>query len=85
MTIRYCGQLEYVFPFSVAPSLLNLEQTTIFADNLKQIFYSGEEDALPRDGIVKLPRLREMDLSSELNYSILVQRILLPNYLFCKI
>ena len=42
---------------------------TIFADNLKQIFYSGEEDALPRDGIVKLPRLREMDLSSKSNSS----------------
>jgi hypothetical protein len=69
MTIRYCGKLEYVFPVSVAPSLLNLEQMTIFADNLKQIFYSGEEDALPSDGIVKLPQLREMDLSSESDYS----------------
>jgi len=69
MTIRYCGKLEYVFPVSVAPSLLNLEQMTIFADNLKQIFYSGEEDALPSDGIVKLPQLREMDLSSKSNYS----------------
>jgi hypothetical protein len=69
MTIRYCGKLKYVFPVSVAPSLLNLEQMTIFADNLKQIFYSGEEDALPRDGIVKLPRLREMDLSSKSNSS----------------
>jgi len=69
MTIRHCGKLEYVFPVSVAPSLLNLEQMTIFADNLKQIFYSGEEDALPRDGIVKLPQLREMDLSSKSNSS----------------
>jgi hypothetical protein len=69
MTIRHCGKLEYVFPVSVAPSLLNLEQMTIFADNLKQIFYSEEEDALPRDGIFKLPRLREMDLSSKSNSS----------------
>jgi len=74
MTIRYCGKLKYVFPVSVAPSLLNLEQMTIFAGNLKQIFYSGEEDALPRDGIVKLPRLREMDLSSKSNYSFFGQK-----------
>jgi hypothetical protein len=39
------------------------------ADNLKQIFYSGEGDALTTDGIIKFPRLSEVDLSSRSNYS----------------
>jgi len=48
----------------VSPSLLNLEQITIkFADNLKQIFYSGEGDALTRDGIINFPQLRKWSLS----------------------
>jgi hypothetical protein len=60
-----CGKLEYVFPVSVSPSLLNLEQIRIFnADNLKQIFYSVEGDALTRDGIIKFPRLRELTISN---------------------
>jgi hypothetical protein len=49
----------------VSPSLLNLEQITIkFADNLKQIFYSGEGDALTRDGIINFPRLTKLILSN---------------------
>jgi hypothetical protein len=49
----------------VSPSLLNLEQITIkFADNLKQIFYSGEGDALTRDGIINFPRLTKLVLSN---------------------
>jgi len=68
--IERCCKLEYVFPVSVSPSLLNLEEMEIdFADNLKQIFYSGEGDALTRDGIIKFPRLRKLDLFSGSNYS----------------
>ncbi|XP_073263318.1 uncharacterized protein [Populus alba] len=69
--IEECGKLEYVFPVSVSPSLLNLEKMQISdADNLKQIFYSGEGDALTTDFIIKFPRLSELDLSSISNYSI---------------
>jgi len=70
LTVSRCGKLEYVFPVSVSPSLPNLEKMTISdADNLKQIFYSGEGDALTTDGIIKFPRLSEVDLSSRSNYS----------------
>eukprot|EP00258_Populus_trichocarpa_P033498 XP_024449517.1 probable disease resistance protein At1g61300 [Populus trichocarpa] len=63
--ISHCGKLEYVFPVSVSPSLLNLEEMRIFkAYNLKQIFYSGEGDALTTDGIIKFPRLRKLSLSN---------------------
>ncbi|KAJ6670258.1 hypothetical protein OIU85_022006 [Salix viminalis] len=63
--IRGCDQLEYVFPVSVSPSLLNLEEMKIvFGANLKQIFYSGEGDALTRDGIINFPQLRQLTLSS---------------------
>ncbi|KAJ6966747.1 hypothetical protein NC652_004335 [Populus alba x Populus x berolinensis] len=63
--IYRCGKLEYVFPVSVSPSLLNLEKMQISdVDNLKQIFYSGEGDALPTDGIIKFPRLRSLSLSN---------------------
>jgi Leucine-rich repeat (LRR) protein len=64
LLIEYCGQLEYVFPVSVSPSLLNLEQMTIVTSNLRQIFYSGEGDALTRDGIINFPRLRKLSLSN---------------------
>ena len=65
ITIEDCGKLEYVFPVSVSPSLLNLEKMQISdVDNLKQIFYSGEGDALPTDAIIKFPRLRELSLSN---------------------
>ncbi|KAL9403450.1 hypothetical protein Peur_000422 [Populus x canadensis] len=64
LLVEYCGQLEYVFPVSVSPSLLNLEQMTIVTSNLKQIFYSGEGDALTRDGIINFPRLRKLSLSN---------------------
>jgi hypothetical protein len=68
--IQKCGKLEYVFPVSVSPSLLNLEEMRIFkAHNLKQIFYSVEGDALTRDGIIKFPKLRELFLSSRSNCS----------------
>jgi hypothetical protein len=68
--IEECGQLECVLPVSVCPSLPNLEKMQIFkAHNLKQIFYSGEGDALTTDGIIKFPRLSELDLSSRSNYS----------------
>jgi len=68
--IEKCGELEYVLPVSVSPSLLNLEKMQIFkAHNLKQIFYSGEGDALTTDGIIKFPRLSKLDLSSRSNYS----------------
>jgi len=43
--------------------------TLNYADNLKQIFYSVEGDALTTDGIIKFPRLSEFDLSSRSNYS----------------
>jgi hypothetical protein len=63
LSISYCGKLEYVFPVSVSPSLLNLEEMEIdFADNVKQIFYTG--DALTRDGIIKFPKLRGLSLSN---------------------
>ncbi|KAI9403496.1 hypothetical protein POPTR_001G433466v4 [Populus trichocarpa] len=63
--IQDCGKLEYVLPVSVSPSLLNLEEMGIFnAHNLKQIFYSGEGDALTRDAIIKFPQLRELSLSN---------------------
>jgi hypothetical protein len=68
--IEDCGKLECVLPVSVSPSLLNLEEMQIFkAHNLKQIFYSGEGDALTTDGIIKFPRLSKLDLSSRSNYS----------------
>jgi len=60
--ISRCGKLEYVFPVSVSPTLQNLERMTISdVQNLKQIFYSGEGDALTGDGII-LPQLRELSL-----------------------
>jgi hypothetical protein len=63
--ISECGKLEYVFPVSVSPSLLNLGEMRIFkAHNLKQIFYSGEGDALTRDAIIKFPKLREFSISN---------------------
>jgi len=63
ISIEECGKLEYVFPVSVSPSLLNLEKIRIFnAHNLKQIFYSVEGDALTRDGIIKFPKLRELSI-----------------------
>ena len=59
----------------MSPSLTNLEQMRIArADNLKQIFYGGEGDALPRDGIIKFPRLRELSLWLQSNYSFLGPR-----------
>ena len=65
LSISYCGKLEYVFPVSVSPSLLNLEEMEIdFADNVKHIFYTGEGDALTRDGIIKFPKLRGLSLSN---------------------
>ena len=75
LLIRGCGKLEYVFPVSMSPSLPNLEQMTIArADNLKQIFYGGEGDALTRDGIIKFPQLRELSLGLRSNYSFLGPR-----------
>jgi len=63
--IEECGKLEYVFPVSVSPSLLNLEEMRIFkAHNLKQIFYSVEGDALTTDGIIKFPKLRKLSISN---------------------
>jgi hypothetical protein len=65
ISIEECGKLEYVFPVSVSPSLLNLEEMRIFnAHNLKQIFYSVEGDALTTDGIIKFPKLRELSISN---------------------
>jgi hypothetical protein len=72
LIVSGCGKLEYVFPVSVSvsPSLPNLEKMTISdADNLKQMFYSGEGDTLTTDGIIKFPQLSELDLSSRSNYS----------------
>jgi len=61
--ISRCGKLEHVFPVSVSPTLQKLERMTIsYAYNLKQIFYSGEGDALTGDGIIKLPQLRDLSL-----------------------
>ncbi|KAJ6314030.1 hypothetical protein OIU78_017648 [Salix suchowensis] len=68
--IRGCDQLEYVFPVSVSPSLLNLEKMAIeFGANLKQIFYRGEGDALTRDGIINFPQLRKLSLSRPKNFT----------------
>jgi hypothetical protein len=65
INIYLCDKLEYVFPVSVCPSLLNLEEMRIFkAHNLKQIFYSVEGDALTRDAIIKFPKLRELTISN---------------------
>jgi hypothetical protein len=70
LRISHCGKLEYVFPVSVSPSFPNLELMTIYnVDNLKQIFYSEEGDALTTDGIIKFPRLRKLELFSRSNYS----------------
>jgi disease resistance protein RPS2 len=75
INISFCSSLEYVFPVSMSPSLTNLGQMRIArADNLKQIFYGGEGDALPRDGIIKFPRLRELSLWLQSNYSFLGPR-----------
>jgi hypothetical protein len=65
ISIEKCGKLEYILPVSVSPSLLNLEEMRIFkAHNLKQIFYSVEGDTLTRDGIIKFPKLRELNISN---------------------
>jgi len=65
LSIGECDKLEHVFPVSVSSSLLNLEHMMIsFAYNLKQIFYSGEGDALTRDGIINFRRLTKLSLSS---------------------
>jgi hypothetical protein len=64
-----CHYLEYVFPVSVSPSLQNLEKMEIdFADNLKQVFYSGDGDDIIvkskiKDGIIDFPQLRKLSLS----------------------
>jgi hypothetical protein len=69
LSIRGCRYLEHVFPVSVSPSLQNLEEMEIdFADNLKQVFYSGEGDDIIvkskiKDGIVDFPQLRKLYLS----------------------
>jgi len=69
LSIRFCHTLEYVFPVSVSPSLQNLEEMVIdFADNLKQVFYSGEGDDIIvkskiKDGIIDFPQLRKLYLS----------------------
>ncbi|KAJ6753543.1 hypothetical protein OIU79_026384 [Salix purpurea] len=69
--ICHCDKLEYIFPVSVSPSLLNLEEMAIvFCDNLKQIFYRGEgDDALTRDGIINFPQLRELSLWGPKNFT----------------
>ncbi|KAJ6752484.1 hypothetical protein OIU85_002858 [Salix viminalis] len=65
LSIIDCDQMEYVFPVSVSPSLLNLEKITIsYGRNLKQIFYSGEGDAHTSDGVINFPQLRKLSLSS---------------------
>ncbi|KAJ6314017.1 hypothetical protein OIU78_017635 [Salix suchowensis] len=58
----------YVFPVSVSPSLLNLEEIE-FGANVKQIFYRGEGDALTRDGIINFPQLRKLSLSRPKNFT----------------
>ncbi|KAG6790703.1 hypothetical protein POTOM_006868 [Populus tomentosa] len=69
LSIRDCHNLEYAFPVSVSPSLQNLEEMEIvFADNLKQVFYSGEGDDIIvkskiKDGIIHFPQLRKLSLS----------------------
>ena len=70
LSISRCDKLEYVFPVSVSPSLQNLEEMEIdFADNLKQVFYSGEGDDVIvkskiKDGIIDFPQLRKLSLFS---------------------
>jgi hypothetical protein len=69
LSIRFCDKLEYVFPVYVSPSLQNLEGMAIdFADNLKQVFYSGEGDDIIvkskiKDGIIDFPQIRKLSLS----------------------
>nr|XP_034903225.1 LOW QUALITY PROTEIN: probable disease resistance protein At4g27220 [Populus alba] len=69
LSIRGCHYLEYVFPVSVSPSLQNLEEMEIReANNLKQVFYSGEGDDIIvkskiKDGIIDFPQLRKLSLS----------------------
>nr|TKS04863.1 putative disease resistance protein [Populus alba] len=69
LSITSCFKLEYVFPVSVSPSLQNLqEMQIIFANNLKQIFYSGDGDDIIvkskiKDGIIDFPQLRKLSLS----------------------
>ncbi|CAK7338457.1 unnamed protein product [Dovyalis caffra] len=58
LQIEDCGELEYVFPVSVAPSHAD-------ADKLKKIFGSGEgEDVFITDegGIIEFPQLRKLKL-----------------------
>ncbi|CAK7323939.1 unnamed protein product [Dovyalis caffra] len=72
LKLRNLPKLAYVFPVSVAPSLLKLEEIDIAdANELKQIFGSGEgEDVLTidgngdrdRDGIIEFPQLRKLEL-----------------------
>ncbi|XP_073263732.1 uncharacterized protein [Populus alba] len=66
LSIMRCDELEYVFPVSVSPSLHNLEEMEIReANNLKQVFYSGEGDDIIvkskiKDGIIDFPQLRKL-------------------------
>ncbi|XP_061965940.1 probable disease resistance protein At4g27220 [Populus nigra] len=70
LSISRCDELEYVFPVSVSPSLQNLEEMEIReANNLKQVFYSGEGDDIIvkskiKDGIINFPQLRKLYLFS---------------------
>ncbi|KAJ6756064.1 RESISTANCE PROTEIN RGA2 putative-RELATED [Salix purpurea] len=71
LSLNGCDKLEYVFPISVSPSLLNLEEMKIvFGANLKQIFYNGEGDALNKDGIINFPSLQVLTIEGheELGY-----------------
>ena len=69
LSITTCYKLEYVFPVSVSLSLQNLEEMEIHeANNLKQVFYSGEGDDIIvkskiKDGIIDFPQLRKLSLS----------------------
>ncbi|KAJ6950623.1 hypothetical protein NC651_004335 [Populus alba x Populus x berolinensis] len=68
LCIVSCHYLEYVFPVSVSPSFQNLEEMEIReANNLKQVFYSGEGDDIIikskiKDGIIDFPQLRKLSL-----------------------
>ncbi|KAL3612742.1 hypothetical protein D5086_003762, partial [Populus alba] len=70
LCIVSCHYLEYVFPVSVSPSFQNLEEMEIReANNLKQVFYSGEGDDIivkskNKDGIIDFPQLRKLSLFS---------------------
>ncbi|XVE80367.1 hypothetical protein DITRI_Ditri14bG0134200 [Diplodiscus trichospermus] len=61
VTIRHCNKLNFVFPFSLARSLVHLEGLVVSdCDGLEQVFYCAEETDHVED--ITLPQLQTLEL-----------------------